>query len=118
MKIGPITRLALLVAALGACRKPSDSTSGGPVATAPAELSPVPEGGATRAAVHTARCHSTPGGMALGDAGGSADLEVGDPAVYADGIAIGFVRRTPSAALAAVALLGPSARGPSRTISL
>jgi hypothetical protein len=65
-----------------------------------------------------ARCRPSNTALTFEDGGTLDELEIGDAIAYADGYAVGLVRRTAAGRLAAVALLPPSPAGPVRVVDL
>lgn len=102
--------LALLgLLSLVACRKGTGSAA---VADAgPSAISSSSEAGAAQPAVVPARCKATGAGVALVDAGGADDLEIGDAVAVADGWAVGVVHRVGPSRTAAIAFLTADATG-------
>lgn len=100
--------LALLgLLAVVACHKSASTSADAGAGTASAG-----EAGSTaRPAVVPARCKATGAGVALVDAGGADDLEIGDAVAVADGWAVGIVHKVGGSRMAAVAFLGAEATG-------
>lgn len=90
--------------ALFACRK-NAGDSAIPAEAGAAGASAGDAATAVRPAVVPARCKPSGAGVALVDAGGVDDLEIGDAVAVADGWAVGMLHRVGSARVAAIAFL-------------
>jgi hypothetical protein len=95
--------LALVACRKGAAESTTSAEAGPGSASAAASVAPP--------AVAPARCKASKAGVALVDAGGADDLEIGDAVAVADGWAVGIVYRVGSSRMAAIALLTPEATG-------
>jgi hypothetical protein len=106
MRARALALLGLLT--LVACRKGAADSSGeagaGSATASAASAAPPP-------AVVPARCKASGAGVALVDAGGADELEIGDAVAVGDGWAVGIVHRVGSSRMAAIAFLTADATG-------